>query len=82
VLLARALYRNPRVILLDEGTANLDETTEEAIADLIASMPITRVVVAHRPALLRRAHRILHLKDRQLREIRSQSQAPLETRAA
>jgi ATP-binding cassette subfamily B protein RaxB len=82
VLLARALYRNPRVIFLDEGTANLDETTEEAIADLIESMPITRVVVAHRPALLRRANRVLLLKDRRLTQIRSRSQAPSEARGA
>jgi ATP-binding cassette subfamily B protein RaxB len=82
VLLARALYRNPRIIFLDEGTANLDETTEEAIADLIESMPITRVVVAHRPALLRRANRILLLKDRQLRESRPHGQVREDARAA
>ncbi|MFV0409394.1 MAG: peptidase domain-containing ABC transporter [Paracoccus sp. (in: a-proteobacteria)] len=57
VLLARALYRNPRILLLDEGTANLDEDTERAIADLVASLPITRIVIAHRPALIERAHR-------------------------
>ena len=59
VLLARALYNQPRVLFLDEGTANLDETTEEAIADLIEKLPITRIVVAHRPALIRRAKRVL-----------------------
>ena len=57
VLLARALYGRPRVLFLDEGTANLDEGTEEAIANLVEKMPITRIVVAHRPALLRRANR-------------------------
>ena len=82
VLLARALYRNPRIIFLDEGTANLDEATEEAIADLIESLPITRIVVAHRPALLRRANRILLLKDGQLGEINPQRQAPADIRAA
>jgi ATP-binding cassette subfamily B protein RaxB len=58
VLLARALYRRPSVLFLDEGTANLDEATEETIADLICSLPITRIVVAHRPALIRRADRV------------------------
>lgn len=59
VLLARALYRGPRVLILDEGTANLDEATEAVIADLIASLPITRIVVAHRPALVQRAERVI-----------------------
>lgn len=61
VLLARALYRNPRILVLDEGTANLDPQTEEVIADLIQRLPITRIVVAHRPALIRRARRVLHV---------------------
>ncbi|GAA0770944.1 peptidase domain-containing ABC transporter [Actinomadura yumaensis] len=63
VLLARALYRQPRILILDEGTANLDVATEEVIADLIAQLPITRIVVAHRPALLKRADRLLVVKD-------------------
>lgn len=66
VLLARALYRNPKVLILDEGTANLDIQTEEVIADIIASMPITRVIIAHRAALLKRAHRVLVMKDGRL----------------
>lgn len=63
LLLARALYRQPSVLILDEGTANLDVETEEVIADLIEKLPITRIVVAHRPALLQRADRVLVLKN-------------------
>lgn len=59
VLLARALYRKPKILILDEGTANLDMETEEKISDLICSLNITRIVVAHRPALLRKADRII-----------------------
>ena len=58
----------PRVLVLDEGTANLDEATEETIADLVSQMPITRIVVAHRPALIRRADRVFVVKDRQITE--------------
>jgi len=76
VLLARALYGQPRVLFLDEGTANLDEATEEAIADLIKQLPITRIVVAHRPALLRRAKRVFVVKDRQLSEMVSGNDGP------
>ena len=66
VLLARALYRQPRILILDEGTANLDVETEEVIGDLIAALPITRIVVAHRPALLKRADRVLTVQDGRL----------------
>jgi ATP-binding cassette subfamily B protein RaxB len=82
VLLARALYGRPRILVLDEGTANLDEVTEEAIADLIAKMPITRIVVAHRPALIRRAHRIFLVKDRQIREASPSEASTAPTRGA
>ena len=52
ILLARALYRKPKVLFLDEGTANLDPDSELQVVELVASLPITRIVVAHRPALI------------------------------
>jgi len=62
VLLARALYRDPDALFLDEGTANLDDVSEQAIGELVASLPITRVIIAHRPELVRRATRVIELR--------------------
>ncbi|ESQ92110.1 hypothetical protein ABAC460_04285 [Asticcacaulis sp. AC460] len=68
VLLARALYREPQLLILDEGTANLDPATEAEIADTLRALPITRIVVAHRPALISRADRVMRLEDGRLYE--------------
>ena len=70
VLLARALYRYPDILFLDEGTANLDDDNEQAIAALVAALPITRIVVAHRPALIERAEIVLRLENGRLEEVR------------
>ena len=69
ILLARALYRDPDVLLLDEGTANLDEKTESFIALAIAAMPITRIAISHRPALVDLADIVLHVEDGKVRRL-------------
>jgi ATP-binding cassette subfamily B protein RaxB len=66
VMLARALYRDPDALFLDEGTANLDEENERAIAETISQLPITRIVVSHRPILVERAEIVLKLVDGKL----------------
>jgi ATP-binding cassette, subfamily B, bacterial CvaB/MchF/RaxB len=66
--LARALYRNPKILILDEGTANLDLANEAAIADVVQAMPITRIVIAHRPTLIERADRVVYVTKGQLGE--------------
>lgn len=70
VLLARALYRKPQILILDEGTANLDADTEDAIADMIDEMPVTRIVVAHRPALVGRAKKVFRVDQGLVERIR------------
>ena len=62
ILLARALYRGPDVLVLDEGTANLDERTEGMIARGIAGLAMTRVAISHRPALVTCADVVLHVE--------------------
>jgi ATP-binding cassette subfamily B protein RaxB len=69
VMLARALYRDPDALFLDEGTANLDEENELAIADTIAQLPITRIVVSHRPILVERAEIVLRLEEGKLNRV-------------
>jgi len=61
VLLARALYRQPRVLFLDEGTAHLDLDNEQHINESLARLSMTRVSVAHRPAISVGADRLILL---------------------
>lgn len=68
VLLARALYREPRILFLDEGTANLDADTEEAVMRTLRSLAATRIVVAHRPRASAGAMRRFHVADGTVRE--------------
>lgn len=63
ILLARAMYRDPDVLFLDEGTANLDEKTEQTLARRIAATPITRIAVSHRPALVAVSQIVLHVEN-------------------
>ncbi|HEY0412597.1 MAG TPA: peptidase domain-containing ABC transporter [Allosphingosinicella sp.] len=69
VMLARALYRDPDALFLDEGTANLDEENEMAIADTIAQLPITRIIVSHRPILVERASIVYRLVEGRLERV-------------
>jgi ATP-binding cassette, subfamily B, bacterial CvaB/MchF/RaxB len=61
VLLARALYKKPRILFLDEGTAHLDVENEQKINDRLRRLSITRISVAHRPEMASGADEILHL---------------------
>jgi ATP-binding cassette subfamily B protein RaxB len=75
IILARALYRDPDALFLDEGTANLDEANEIAIGDMIARLPITRIVIAHRPALVERADAVWHMEAGKLVKLRAPARA-------
>jgi ATP-binding cassette subfamily B protein RaxB len=49
VLLARALYPDPAVLFIDEGTAHLDALSERQVMEALKALPVTRIVSAHRP---------------------------------
>jgi len=61
VLLARALYREPRLLLLDEATSHLDVQRERSICASVASLNMTRIVIAHRPETIASADRVIDL---------------------
>lgn len=61
VLLARALYRHPRALFLDEATSHLDVARERAVNETLQAMQVTRIVVAHRTETIRAAKRVIIL---------------------
>lgn len=58
ILLARALYKQPKILFLDEATSHLDVALEKAINDTVRHMKITRIIIAHRPETIKSADRI------------------------
>ncbi|WHI52545.1 peptidase domain-containing ABC transporter [Microbulbifer sp. MLAF003] len=63
IVLARALYRVPRILFMDEATSHLDMATESLVNDHIKGLAITRVLVAHRPETVRSAGRRIVLSS-------------------
>jgi ATP-binding cassette subfamily B protein RaxB len=61
LLLARALYQQPSILILDEATSHLDVPTEQRIAAMLAELRMTRVFAAHRPDTIRIANRVITL---------------------
>lgn len=61
VLLARALYFEPRLVVLDEATSHLDPARERTVVDQLRGMPMTRIVIAHRAETIRLADEVLDL---------------------
>lgn len=62
VLLARALYKNPRLLVLDEATSHLDIWNEQLVNAAIRQIELTRIVVAHRPETIAMAQRVVVLE--------------------
>lgn len=62
ILLARALYKQPRILFLDEATSALDVQRERAVNDAIRSLNLTRIIIAHRPETIASADRVIVLQ--------------------
>lgn len=63
VLLARALYKNPKVLVLDEATSHLDVERERRVNEAIKTLDVTRICVAHRPETIAMAERVVRLDN-------------------
>lgn len=66
IALARALYGNSKLIVLDEPNASLDSEGEAALVDALKTLSenqITMVVIAHRPSILRYMDKVLVLRQ-------------------
>jgi len=71
LLLARALYKRPRLLILDEATSHLDVTNEVLIGNTLRSLGLTILLIAHRPETIASADRVIALEDGKLISSRS-----------
>ncbi len=73
IILARALYRQPKLLFLDEATSHLDVGNEQLVNAAIRRLDVTRVIVAHRPETIASADRVLVMEQgRIVQELRPQ----------
>jgi ATP-binding cassette subfamily B protein RaxB len=61
VLLARALYKLPRILALDEATSHLDIENERKVNQAVRNLRLTRITIAHRPETIANAGRVIQL---------------------
>jgi ATP-binding cassette subfamily B protein RaxB len=63
LLLARALYRRPRILVLDEATSHVDVHREGEINAALQAASVTRIIVAHRQETIDAADRVIRLEN-------------------
>jgi ATP-binding cassette subfamily B protein RaxB len=63
LLLARALYRRPAALFLDEATSHLDARRERAFVEYLRETKATRIIISHRPQSMSIADRVLHSRS-------------------
>ena len=69
IALARALLKEPKILVLDECTSNLDYLVESRIMDTINNMECTKIIIAHRLSTIRNANRIVVLDKGEISQI-------------
>nr|WP_280156656.1 peptidase domain-containing ABC transporter [Piscinibacter sp. XHJ-5] len=77
LLLARALYKRPKILLLDEATSALDVDRERLVNQAVRQLELTRVIVAHRPETIASANRVIVLHEGKVaQDLRTVGQVP------
>lgn len=79
LLLARALYRHPKLLVLDEATSHLDVERERQVNSAVQKQDMTRIVIAHRPETIASAQRVLMVVNG---TVQTASQPPHEVEVA
>ncbi|WP_218354495.1 peptidase domain-containing ABC transporter [Alteromonas lipotrueiana] len=74
LFLARALYRQPAILFLDEASSHLDLANEARINQHLKAMSITRIIVAHRPQTIALADAIFILENGSLTQVANTEQ--------
>lgn len=80
ILLARALYKKPRVLCLDEATSHLDLVNEQRVNAAVRGIALTRILVAHRPETIATAQRVVVLERGQIARDLEQAQTSMPPR--
>ena len=70
--IARALYKNPKILILDEATSSLDEKTENFILKKLFDEVIDKTIltISHRNSSLRFCDKVIEIKDSQIKEVK------------
>lgn len=63
ILIARALYKQPKLLILDEATSHLDMQNEQRIIERLNPLQLTRIYVAHRAETIASAQRVVALDN-------------------
>lgn len=71
ILLARALYKKPRLLYLDEATSSLDMLKERQVNEALRLLKITKIIIAHRPETIAFADRVIKIEGGRASEIAS-----------
>ncbi|MES2319511.1 MAG: peptidase domain-containing ABC transporter [Pseudomonadota bacterium] len=73
VLLARALYKRPKLLVLDEATSHLDLDNEKRVNESLKKLDVTRLVVAHRPETVKAAMRVIAVQHGKITDVKRDS---------